>query len=297
MASFADLPEPLAHLILESVPRACASHPETLLIRACTNKWFADKLKQPSADALWITAWSAAKLKRSSAATEEQQISQPTSFKPKDRLRLAGFVGCMLCGEKGIRKIYWEFRVRCCKDCLIQHSVADFYLNDYGLAPSCFQHLSSRQVELHHRCTGTFKVNTYWKDSLLPILHLAHNVQETGRNNSSEANVKNAKIAERCEQLQEWCKHDAVDLNSAARCSKTYMRNCNLASPLKRNAYEHLLTIIKSEIQEGQKQILQRQLFEERVAVSRSMAAEQRRQEKDSRANAAAGSGKTTETH
>ena len=193
MASFADLPEPLAHLILESVPSVCASHPETLLTLACTNKWFADKLKQPSADALWSTVWSAAQLKRSSAATEEQQISQPTSFAPKDRLRLAGFVGCMLCGDKGIRKVYWEFRVRCCKDCLNQHSVADFYLDDYGLAPSCFQHLPSRQVELHHRRTGTFKVNTYWKDDLLPILQLGHNIQEMGKNNSQGQECKDSR--------------------------------------------------------------------------------------------------------
>lgn len=295
MEYFKQLPEPLALKVLEGVLEVCASYPETLLSLACSNKWFASKLGEPSSDALWSTAWAAAKLKRPAAAAEEQKITHALTVTARDKLRLAGFVGCMLCGAKSIRKVCWEFSIRCCKDCLIQHSVAEYYLKEeYGLEPTCFQHLPSRQVELYHPRKGSFKITTYWKDHLLPVLQQKHNAQsfeefveqkkaekaqELDRKNQ-EDKVKDSKRVERREQLQEWCKQDAVDLDSAKKCSQTYRRNCNLAMPLQRKAYERLLPKIKSEIEEGQREILQRRLLEEAAAAAEILKEQKRTENK-----------------
>ncbi|KAL3152928.1 hypothetical protein ABBQ38_012231 [Trebouxia sp. C0009 RCD-2024] len=295
MDYFHELPEPLALKILCEFKQVCASHPETLLSLACSNKWFASKLSEPSADVLWNRAWSAAKLRRPAAAAEEQKISPAMTVMPRDKLRLAGFVGCMLCGAKSIRKVYWEFSVRCCKDCLIQHSVAEYILKEeYGLDPKSFQHLPSREVELYHPRKGAFTMKTYWKDHLLPVLQQEHNVQsfeefveqkESGKKQemdrkNQEEQVKDAKRTERREQLQEWCKEDGVDLDIAGKCSQTYKRNCNLAMPLKRKAYERLLPIIKTELEEGQRQILHRQLLQEQAVEAERVQAQRRTENK-----------------
>ncbi|KAL3136255.1 hypothetical protein ABBQ32_007264 [Trebouxia sp. C0010 RCD-2024] len=293
MDYFHELPEPLALKVLYEVIQVSASYPETLLSLACSNKWFASKLSQPSADVLWSRAWSVAKLKRPAAAAEEQKINLAMTVMPRDKLRLAGFVGCMLCGAKSIRKVYWEFNVRCCKDCLIKHSVAEYYLKEeYSLDPKSFQHLPSRQVELYHPRKGAFTMRTYWKDHLLPVLREERNVQsfeefveqkkaekqqEMDRKNQ-EGQVKDAKRTERREQLQEWWKEDGVNLDIAGKCSQTYKRNCNLAMPLKRKAYNRLVPIIKTEIEEEKRQILHRQLLQEQ-AVEAERLKEQRRTE------------------
>ena len=270
MTSFFDLPEPLADAILKAVPDACASHPQTLLSLACASTWFAAKLKQPSANPLWSAAWSAAKRKRLAAAAEEQKIAYPMAVSPRDKLRLAGFVGCLLCGAKAIRKVYWEFNTRCCKSCLIQHSIAEYYLKEnYGLDPSSFQHLPNREVDLYRPHVRSFTMTTYWKDHLLPVLqqtgyHVQSFAEFEEQHNSAkeeemaakcqEEEARTAKRAERREQLQEWCKEDSVDLD-AANLSATYRRNCNLAMPLKRKAYDRLLPIINMEIQHKQQQV------------------------------------------
>ena len=218
MTTFRDLPHALLDKIFQALPDVCAAHPQTLLNLACVDKWFAAQLNQPSADVLWDAAWSNAKLKRPAAAAEEQKADTALSFKPRDLLRLAGFNGCMLCGAKAIRKVYWEFSIRCCKDCLLEHSLAEKHIKQkYALEPSSFQHLPHRQVQLYH--AGSFTIRTYWKAHLLPVLQQQHGVQSfeeyTQRQDherqikeakeSDDRQLKEAKRADRCEQIQAWC--------------------------------------------------------------------------------------------
>jgi hypothetical protein len=45
-------------------------------------------------------------------------------------LRLVGMTGCQLCGAPRIRKVHWEFRVRCCQACLEENTVSDWRLRE-----------------------------------------------------------------------------------------------------------------------------------------------------------------------
>jgi len=172
MTSFRCMPEPLQEKVLAAVSNS--AHPEALLQLACVNKAFAAQLRQPSADVWWEAAWASAKRKRPAAAAEEQKANPALSFKTKDKLRLAGFNGCMLCGAKSIRKVYWEFSIRCCKDCLIEHSLAENTLkHTFKLQPSTFQHLPHRELQMYKPHAGSFTFKTYWK----PILQEEHGVQ------------------------------------------------------------------------------------------------------------------------
>jgi len=219
------------------------------------NKAFAAQLTQPSADVWWEAAWASAKRKRPAAATEEQKANPALSIKTRDKLRLAGFNGCMLCGAKSIRKVYWEFSIRCCKDCLIAHSLAENTLkHTFKLQPSTFQHLPKREVQMYKPHAGSFTFNTYWKPHLLPILQEEHGVQsfeEYTRREQQHEQDEETKRRDRKDLLQEWCRQDSIDLSQADRYSSIYRRNCHLAVPLKRKAYEQLLPRITEEINQS----------------------------------------------
>ncbi len=202
MTSFRCIPEALQEKVLAAVSNS--AHPEALLQLACVNKTFAALLRQPSADVWWEAAWASAKRKRPAAAAEEQKANLALSFKTKDKLWLAGFNGCMLCGAKSIRKVYWEFSIRCCKDCLIEHSLAENTLkHTFKLQPSTFQHLPHREVQMYKPHAGSFTFKTYWKPHLLPILQEEHGVQSfeqyTQRQQQQERSKKlSDRIAKTC---------------------------------------------------------------------------------------------------
>lgn len=253
MIGFRDLPDPLQERILEAASNS--ARPETLLHLACVDKGLAEQLKQSSANVWWDAAWAAAKRKRPAAAAEGQKADPALTIKTRDLLRLAGFNGCMLCGAKAIRKVYWEFSIRCCRDCLLKHSIAENTLkHTFALQPATFQHLPHRLVEMYKPRAGSFSFNTYWKAHFVPILQEQHGVQsfeEYTQRQEQQEQTKQSKRQDRSDQLQEWCKEEGIDLTQADQHSSTYKRNCRLAVPLKRKAFEQLQPRIESEIDQG----------------------------------------------
>lgn len=68
--------------------------------------------------------------------------------------------------------------------------------------------------------------------------------------------------------LQNWCQEDQVDLVEANSFSSIYQRNCHLALPLKRKAYERLLPRIRTEINTTKQQAAEkRQKVEEKLLL------------------------------
>ncbi|KAL0041135.1 hypothetical protein WJX77_005966 [Trebouxia sp. C0004] len=148
------------------------------------------------------------------SAAEEQTANPTSSIKARDKLLLAGLNGCLLCGVKSIRKVYWEFSIRCCRDCLIEHSLAENTLkHTFKLQPSPFNTFHI----VRSRCTSA----------------------NSNKSRSKKLRDRNAK-----DLLQEWCRQYSIDLSQADRYRRTYNRNCHLAVPLMRKAYEQLLPCI-----------------------------------------------------
>ncbi len=101
---------------------------------------------------------------------------------------------------------------------------------------------------------GSFTFDTYWKPHLLPILQKEHGVQsfeEYTRREQQHEQDEETKRRDRKDLLQEWCRQDSIDLSQADRYSSIYRRNCHLAVPLKRKAYEQLLPRITEEINQS----------------------------------------------
>ena len=195
----------------------------------------------------------------------------------RDKLRLAGFDGCMLCGAKSVCKVYWEFSIRCCEDCLVEHSLAENTLQyTFKLQPSSFQHLPHREVKIKMSNCGSFTFDTYWKPHLLSSLQEEHGVQsfeEHTQREQQQEQDEETKRQNRKDLLQDWCRQDLIDLSQADRYSSTYKRNCHLALPLKSKAYEQLLPRITEEINQRCAQAaasLKRQRLPDRLFDSRA---------------------------
>lgn len=224
---------------------------------------FAIQLSKPSLNSIWHEAWLAAKQNRPAAEVEAQKAGPALSeIKPRDLLRLAGFTGCMLCeanSDKRIHKVYWEFSIRCCKTCLIKHSMAELRIKrEYALEPEEYQHLPSRKVEMYKPCAGAFSFQSYWKPHLLPILQNKYGSQSceeyTRQEHEQQAQQgasKRGKKDQQCRSLKMWCLESSIDLTQAATYSDTYIKNCSRPRPLKRKTFDPILPIILQEIDLG----------------------------------------------
>ena len=155
---------------------------------------------------------------------------------------------------------------------LIEHSLAENTLkHTFKLQPSTFQHLPHCEVQMYKPHAGSFTFNTYWKPHLQPILQEEHGVQsfeEYTQREQQQEQDKETKRQDRKDLLQEWCRQDSIDLSEADRHSSIYRRNCHLAVPLKRKAYEQLLPRITEEINQSCAQAaanLKRQKLPDRV--------------------------------
>jgi len=55
-------------------------------------------------------------------------------------VNLAGFKGCMFCCNTRINKVYWQYKVRCCKDCLYHKTIGEWEFEKY-LDKQHYEHL------------------------------------------------------------------------------------------------------------------------------------------------------------
>ena len=69
----------------------------------------------------------------------------PKYLTPKRIVQLCSLdPGCEVCGAARIRKIHWEFRMKCCKECLHEATVAEFYVLQHpGVSASMLLKLPS----------------------------------------------------------------------------------------------------------------------------------------------------------
>lgn len=85
----------------------------------------------------------------------------------KDVVRLVGKLGCEFCKAPRIRKIYKEFRVRCCQACLYQRSINEYYLiSEYLIPQNLLKGCKYRNVQLYNNHRGHYMAKYYWNDDV-----------------------------------------------------------------------------------------------------------------------------------
>lgn len=99
-------------------------------------------------------------------AIEQTKISYsiPSTINlPKDRIfSLLSFIGCEICHKQRIRKIYWEFGIRVCHNCLEKITISDYRLkHDYNINSEIIHKLPSISRTLWARYVGTYSLDFY----------------------------------------------------------------------------------------------------------------------------------------
>ena len=103
------------------------------------------------------------------------------SLTAKRALILTSMTGCELCMQARIRKVYWEFGLRCCRGCLEANTISDYRLqHDCNLPESSFEHLPHTIVQMYAPKIGTYTLRFYWSSSpqLVALLRQQHSMTD-----------------------------------------------------------------------------------------------------------------------
>lgn len=153
---------------------------------------------------VWQTAWDAFVCDYPVLST----IKSPSS--PKEKLKLHWMTGCQFCKAPRIRKVYTEFNVRCCKDCLYVRTISDYQLEKVHLVNlNLLKSLPFTSADLWNRSVGSYRLNFYWTDSVIQLLgrplkeHQA--IEQERRDKEAQASAEK-KMSEFLFKLEEYMK-------------------------------------------------------------------------------------------
>jgi hypothetical protein len=121
---------------------------------ACTNSFFYNILNK---DELFEKLFY--------AQTPHTKINDDvSSLSHKEKIRLYNFTGCQYCKNPRTRKIYIEFAVRCCINCLYERTINECYLvNDYHVDEHNKNKIRFREINNYHYKFGAHTAKYFWK--------------------------------------------------------------------------------------------------------------------------------------
>lgn len=90
----------------------------------------------------------------------------------KHIIRLYYYTGCEFCKIKGVIKVYVEFGVRCCINCLYERTINEYYLvNDYFVSEDILNQNRCREIDSYHYKFGAHTSKYFWKADFEKYLH------------------------------------------------------------------------------------------------------------------------------
>jgi hypothetical protein len=94
---------------------------------------------------------------------EKLQLPPPEGMNERQYCKLFVERGCQICKKPKIRKVYWAFRVRCCKECLMKHTKSLYRITDeLRISPMVLYGLAYVTHVFWTRRNGEFPVKFYW---------------------------------------------------------------------------------------------------------------------------------------
>ena len=153
-----------------------------------TNKTFKDIIHQ---DDIYSKCW------------EQVSKDTPTNLSIKKCLELYCNTGCQHCGKSRIRKVYVEYGVRYCTDCLYDHTISDYKLKkEYEIGSlDILKNARQNTTEMYHRKLGNYTATFYWTADVVELVRTHFNCTlEEYRVRFYESNQKenHAKLVEFC---------------------------------------------------------------------------------------------------
>lgn len=116
----------------------------------------------------WKIIWQKICIKKKTAINEfhkRRNNEQLNNQDYKEIVNLAGFKGCMFCCNTRINKVYWQYKVRCCKDCLYHKTIGEWEFEKY-LDKQHYEHLPYMMRNMYNSTFGSYTISFYWKESI-----------------------------------------------------------------------------------------------------------------------------------
>lgn len=93
----------------------------------------------------------------------------------KKQLKLYGMIGCELCKAQRIKKVYTEYDIRCCKNCLYENTVSEYKLKDeYLLNIDIFNKCRYKITDMYNpygkAYNREYTLKFYWKPDVLKVI-------------------------------------------------------------------------------------------------------------------------------
>lgn len=118
-------------------------------------------------DDLWIKIWHSFEVNTKTICDLGRKCT------PKERVLLFAYTGCQFCKRPRIRKVYEQFAVRCCTDCLHERTISDYRLRTlYLVEMSELANLPYTTHDMYNHHIGTYTLRFYWKDDVERLLGL-----------------------------------------------------------------------------------------------------------------------------
>jgi len=112
----------------------------------------------------WYSLWK--QTARDAAITEYQKAPNKTDY--KNIVRLTHTTGCMYCGKKRIRKVWWEFNVRSCPECIYSRTIGEWEF-EHKLSKRLYEHLPHNTRQMYNR-SGYYTIHFYWKKTIHKLI-------------------------------------------------------------------------------------------------------------------------------
>jgi hypothetical protein len=212
----------------------------------------------------WKKYWLEICKHKPSANTElEKKITDTMDNEYKMVVKLAGFQGCMICNKKNIRKVWWEFNIRSCMNCIKTKTIGEWEF-EKKIPKETYSHLPYTTKEMYNRYFRNYVIKFYWKKSINellllhppkpPVLVLLKNTMKPTKlpkikKIPSELEIEKQK--QRKIDIDNICLSNDISLEDAATMSNTYKENIIKMSKLQnKNFIDTKIPIIKQEIEE-----------------------------------------------
>ena len=161
----------------------------------------------------------------------------------KEIVQLAGFKGCMFCNNTRISKVHWEYKVRCCKDCLYSRTIGEWEFEKY-LDKKHYTHLPYVQRSMYNSLFGYYLISFYWKESIDELFELYPYIPPPPQPLVKEEHIN----TERKKVIDELLKKENIDVENALFYSKTYASIIKAKGKLNVKRCIYKISIINDEL-------------------------------------------------
>ena len=231
----------------------------------------------------WRSLWH--QTARDAAITEYGKAPNKTDY--KNIARLTHTTGCMYCGKKRIRKVWWEFNVRSCQECIYSRTIGEWEFEN-KLSKPLYEHLPHNTRQMYNR-SGYYTIQFYWKNTIHKLI-AQHYVPpplisgvptppvkpEPVKRQPKQITDDEIKIREqRKTEIDALCVSHNIAVNMARLYSPTYNQNIKKTAKLQQTRFiSNMIPKIRDEVE-----IQEREIAAKQEASRQWLEAEKQRKE------------------